>query len=231
VTRPSRSRVDRAGKRLRDHRLGAVPLSEMELSVELAIVSDFRAAHADAMSLVAAGVRHSAAEVSRDEPEVGQRLKRTETILDKLVRQPTMALSRMQDVAGCRAVLPDQQTADATLDALRAHEEWVLQPKIWDYVTEPKPDGYRAKHVVVVVDDLQVEIQLRTTLQHMWAELVESIDRNLGLRTKFGESDPLLVEALVNASDAVAAHERGELKLAATMVALMAPIVLAYLKR
>lgn len=41
---------------------------------------------------------------------VGQRLKRQPRIITKLARFPRMELSRMQDVGGCRAVLPDLPT-------------------------------------------------------------------------------------------------------------------------
>ena len=36
---------------------------------------------------------------------VAQRLKRMPTILSKLERQPTMDITRMQDIGGCRAVV------------------------------------------------------------------------------------------------------------------------------
>lgn len=231
MTPPARSRVDRAGKRLKDHRRGVAILAEPALSAELAIVEAFRGAHAEPMTTVAAELRRFAAQVSDRAPEVGQRLKRMETVLDKLVRQPTMALSRMHDIAGCRAIFAHQHPADALIDAVRAHPGWTLQPKAWDYVAKPKSDGYRAKHLVVIVDGLSVEIQVRTALQHEWAELVERLDHELGLRTKFGETDPALAAALLDASNAVASYERGELDLAATMGRLFTPIILAYLDR
>jgi putative GTP pyrophosphokinase len=81
------------------------------------------------------------ANVATGEPEVGQRLKRMATILDKLEREPTMALSRMHDIAGCRAVVRKQATVDMLIDRLRAESPWELLPKTWDYVAEPKPDG------------------------------------------------------------------------------------------
>jgi hypothetical protein len=77
MTTPSRSRVDRAGKQLRDHQLGDLRLTEEDLSAELAIVEAFRAVHAEPMSVVAADLRRLALAVSNQEPEVGQRLKRS----------------------------------------------------------------------------------------------------------------------------------------------------------
>jgi ppGpp synthetase/RelA/SpoT-type nucleotidyltranferase len=137
----------------------------------------------------------------------------------------------MHDIAGCRAVVIDQDAGDRLINALRSDVPWELQPKVWDYVENPKADGYRAKHLVAIVDGLRVEIQVRTTLQHAWAELVESLDRDLGLRAKFGDTEPVLASALRDASDAVAAYERGELDVAATIGRLYAPLIVARLKR
>ncbi len=216
MTVPARGRVDRAGKRLRDHRRGVARLAEPELTTEL-IVEAFRAAHVEPMTAATGHLRVLAGQVSDRESEVGQRPKRMETIIDKLARQPTMRLSRMHDIAGCRAVLTEQPAADALIDAIRADPGWSVLPKTWDYVAEPKPDGYRAKHLVVTIDGLSVEIQVRTTLQHAWADLVERLDRDLGLRTKFGQADPTLAASLKDASDAIAAYERGELDRTATL--------------
>ncbi len=33
-------------------------------------------------------------------------MKRVATIIDKLLRESTLLLSRMQDIGGCRAILP-----------------------------------------------------------------------------------------------------------------------------
>ena len=195
-------------------------MAETDRAAELAIIEEFRAAHAKAMTRVAADLRHFVTDVSGGEPEVGQRLKRMVTILDKLDRQPTMALSRMNDIAGCRAVVATQVSVDALIDRLRAESPWELLPKTWDYAAEPKPDGYRAKHLVAVTDGLRVEIQLRTAGQHAWAELVESIDRDVGSRAKFGDASPELASALWEAAEVVERYERGDVDLAAMITAL-----------
>lgn len=65
------------------------------------------------------GLRHRARSLGID-AEVTQRLKRSQTILDKLRREPTLDLSRMQDVGGCRAVVE-------TKDDLRRLEARILE--------------------------------------------------------------------------------------------------------
>ena len=49
----------------------------------------------------------------RLEGEVSQRLKRLPTIVDKLRREPTMKLSQMHDIGGCRVVLESAAEVEA----------------------------------------------------------------------------------------------------------------------
>ena len=71
-------------------------------------------------------------------------------------------------------------------------------------------------------DGVLIEIQLRTEIQHTWAELVQRLDRSLGTRLKAGQADPSVRVALVRGSEIMAAFERGEIDRAATMTALQA---------
>jgi ppGpp synthetase/RelA/SpoT-type nucleotidyltranferase len=72
-----------------------------------------------------------------------------ETIRDKLDCEPQMVLSRKHDIAGAHAVLADESAVDRVLERQREQRRWDLMPPRWDYVAHPKPDGYRAKHLVV----------------------------------------------------------------------------------
>lgn len=64
--------------------------------------------------------------------EVSQRLKRLNTIIDKLTREPTMALSRMQDIGGCRAIVD-------SIEQLRRVEKRLCKnrppDRVDDYIT------------------------------------------------------------------------------------------------
>lgn len=112
-----------------------------------------------------------------------QRLKRYESIVAKLVRDQTR-LAEIQDIAGCRGILPG-------LDAVRAvHEQLVERVgklelvRVRDYNDVPHPGGYRALHLWCRRDDFKVEIQLRTARQQQWAEAVEEWDKLPGLDLK-----------------------------------------------
>lgn len=121
----SKSRIDRAGERLRGWLTGAVDLREPELTRELVVIDNFRTCHADPLTKVAAGIRyyvdrHSSAKVN-DRPVVAQRLKRMRTIADKLLREPEMRLSQMHDIGGCRALFGSIDEISATIDHLEKH--------------------------------------------------------------------------------------------------------------
>lgn len=56
--------------------------------------------------------------------------------------------------------------------------------KYKDYFENPKESGYRGYHIVVQIDGVEVEIQFRTFLQHIWSQLEHKFIykcRSLGL--------------------------------------------------
>jgi hypothetical protein len=95
-----------------------------------------------------------------------------------------------------------------------------VSPKVWDYVAKPKPDGYGAKHLLVLHEGFRVEVQVRTLQQHAWADMVEWVDRQFGARAKFGDAGADLHEALASLSVVIATNEGG----AANGPAIMAGI-------
>lgn len=89
----SRSRVDRLGKRLR--RSGVDALSDGDRDLLEQLVASYGS--------VQAAVHERLAEVLGLRPT--SRTKTTGTLVEKLQRNPSMALSRMQDIAGVRLVV------------------------------------------------------------------------------------------------------------------------------
>jgi putative GTP pyrophosphokinase len=104
----SKRRVDRAADVWRRGVTGE-KFDVDEMLEALQIVEHFRACHQYPLTKATAGLRSTVGTVGAP-VQVSQRLKRYPTILDKLVREPTMQLSRMQDIGGCRAVVPDIAT-------------------------------------------------------------------------------------------------------------------------
>ena len=105
----TKGQVDRAGRTLCRALTGEEPLpSAAEVTQAAAVAEAFRQAHRDPMAGANMDL-HACVEVEGlVATELAQRLKRLPTVVDKLRRLPTMKLSGLQDLGGCRAVLATQ---------------------------------------------------------------------------------------------------------------------------
>ncbi|HHV20019.1 MAG TPA: RelA/SpoT domain-containing protein, partial [Propionibacterium sp.] len=58
--------------------------------------------------------------------------------------------------------------------------------KTIDYVDHPRQSGYRAVHLICMYgrDPRPVEVQLRTSTMHAWAEMVEQVSNIVGVNRK-----------------------------------------------
>jgi putative GTP pyrophosphokinase len=197
----SKTEVNRAGERLAALNREAdssgfrfTPDWIDHFTAALDVVDWWRSEHAAALTRVAANLRYYAAEVEQP-PVVAQRLKRLPTIADKLAREEKTKLARMGDIGGVRAVLPNQAAAYHV--ARRLRKNWTIT-RFSDYVAEPKPDGYRALHLINRHRGRLIEVQLRTPLQDEWANLVEFLSRTVAGGLKFGEGPPELRRLLAD---------------------------------
>jgi len=93
-----------------------------------------------------------------------------------------MTLSQMQDIGGLRAVVA---TVSKVRRLERSYDDSWFQHELSkknDYINEPKTSGYRGLHLVYKYrnrnrpeyNDLKIELQLRSKLQHNWAMAVET---------------------------------------------------------
>lgn len=121
------------------------------------------------------------------------RLKRMLSIRRKLQRI-SVPLSRIQDLGGCRVILPTIAQVEAFGSALTDQKRHNLR-KADDYIAAPKTDGYRSLHLKLdyryqlhpEFEGLRIELQVRSHLQHAWATAVEAIGLFLGQNIKGGE--------------------------------------------
>ena len=140
------------------------------------------------------------------EVEVSQRLKRFPTIVGKLIRQPEMALARMQDIGGCRAVL---NSADEVYRVQRRLRKNGREKRFVDYIKDPAESGYRGVHVMTEYDDRTIEVQLRTQVQHQWAVTVERLGGRMDTDLKSGIGPPEVLNLMKAISEAMAQEEAG----------------------
>jgi hypothetical protein len=212
-----RGEVDRAGEVLIDEHAAF-----FERSNALEIVSNWRSSHSFPLNTFQINLRNRAKKVD-PEATVAQRLKRLESIMLKLSRFKKMKLSQMHDLGGCRAVLRSTKAIKEVREAYdnstaknpSARHEFV---KPYDYISSPKPDGYRGVHLVYkyrtenvkheCFNGLRIEVQLRTRLQHAWATAVETVDTFTGqaLKSSAGQENWARFFALMGS--ALAKRER-----------------------
>lgn len=206
VPEESKNQINKAGKILvQDY------VSSDELNWAQDLTNRWRACHAYPINTFQATLRKRLSGYSND-PIAAQRLKRMPTIIDKLRRYPAMKLTTMQDIGGVRAILNSVKDVDELADKYRkssrlAHK--LIDQK--DYIQHPRSeDGYRSVHLIYKYknkqapsyDNLRVELQIRTKLQHTWATAVETMGTFLGqaLKSRQGDQDWLDFFALVSAA-------------------------------
>ncbi|MPZ78020.1 MAG: hypothetical protein GEU77_16040 [Deltaproteobacteria bacterium] len=132
----------------------------------------------------------------------GRPTKSTGSIIEKLHRE-SIRLTQIQDIAGCRVVGTDVAEQDRVVRSLGS-----CFPEASIVDRRPNPShGYRAVHVIVPVSGRRIEIQVRSTLQHLWAEFSERLADELGSELKYGGGDELFRRALTNISTTVADFE------------------------
>ena len=199
----SKSQVRKAGQTLRRY-LRSDNISGDEVDRAIAIVMQFRAAHQHPLVTANNGLR-SMVRTEGCQVEVSQRLKRFRTILDKLMREPHLPLSSMQDIAGVRAVLNSIDEVRRVEARLKARRPVVGYR---DYISTPRSSGYRGVHVVVEYDSRQIEVQLRTRVMHDWAITVERLSSRVGENLK-GDGHHALQDFLAGVSRAMAVEEFG----------------------
>jgi ppGpp synthetase/RelA/SpoT-type nucleotidyltranferase len=181
----SRAQVDRAGDVLRAWTIDGLLAGPAEQDASR-VLNAYRSEFKEPLRSVVMGLR-SAVRTSGLEVVVAERLKRQPRIVGKLIRFPRMELTRMQDIAGCRAILPNLAAVEAVRPRIERQKSEIL--KVNDYNATPRSTGYRALHLIVRRDGALVEIQLRTPSQQAWAMLVEDLDGRYRLDLK-DESGP-----------------------------------------
>lgn len=186
----TREEVNRAGKVLVDE----CAHSSEEIQRAENIFANWRTSHAYPINTFQATLRNRLKNVD-DKAIVAQRLKRAPSILAKLKRFPDMQLARMQDIGGLRAIVNNIKSVRRLEEIYRDGSFLHKFKTSKDYLDNPKGDGYRGIHLIYCYqnprapqyDDLRVELQIRTRLQHAWATAVETIGTYLNQSLKSGE--------------------------------------------
>lgn len=122
--------------------------TDVDKFLELApIFFNWRSAHAFPMQIMLDLLRKNAIRIDKNALVV-QRLKRVPSILDKLIREKGMNLNRMEDIAGCRAVLDNTRNVNRLYANLKNSRTKHILHRERDYISNPKESGYRGVHLV-----------------------------------------------------------------------------------
>lgn len=121
----------------------------------------------------------------------------------------------MQDIGGCRAVVGNSDgafnLASDLVDSRIRHR--LLRRN--DYITNPRPAGYRSLHLMYAYNSdrstrwqgYNVEVQIRSRLQHQWATAVETVGTLTGQDLKSNLGDPVWLRFFALMSTVVARQE------------------------
>jgi len=138
------------------------------------------------------------------------RIKTPESIAQKLHKlnfdiTAENAKKYLKDIAGVRIICPFAKDIYYMIDLLRSMPDInILDEK--DYVSKPKPSGYRSYHVILEipvfysgqVEHITAEVQIRTEAMNFWASLEHKV------RYKYNEHIPQhLCDELVICADKI----------------------------
>jgi len=191
VSSLSKTQVDQLGNRLRKGTTTEGDFHQLDA---------YRRSFADAYEEVIAAIR----DATQLEP-TGRPAKSTTSIVEKL-RRETIRLSQMQDIAGCRLVVPNLVAQDQVVERLKSA---LPNAVVVDRRKEPS-FGYRAVHIIATARNKLIEIQVRTELQHLWAQLSEKLSDVLDRALKYGGGDSNAQNMLCALSIVFASHEERE---------------------
>jgi len=221
----TKQQINAAGKRITAIlNIDGRPLTRDEIDEYFAqkvIVDNWRACHGYPLNVLQTNLRRAARKFD-SAPLIAQRTKRFASIALKLGLRPTMKLTQMQDIGGCRAVLRSVQAVRQVDQFYRSGSQMkhTLATRD-DYITTPKPTGYRGIHLVYRYfsdkpagakwNGLKIEMQIRSQYQHAWATAVETVGTFLGqaLKSSSGADEWLRFFALMGS--VIALRERSPL--------------------
>lgn len=199
----SKTQIDRLGDRLK---MGLVNDKDLQA------LNEYRLSFSQAYETVVAIISER-----MNLLPIGRPKKSRQSIADKLRRQ-TIKLSQMQDIAGCRLVVSDSFVQEIVIDSFEAvfRDNFFDGLKMVDRRSKPSND-YRAVHLIVKTCGRPVEVQLRTALQHRWAELSEKLSDLVDPKIKYGGGNKSIRDLLSKSSLLIRQMEEMEFNLLNSM--------------
>lgn len=203
----TKSKIDRAGTALARDRFRDV---EDMIVLEDAF-DEYRKSHLEPLSKTTLELQTWLNEYGHDY-YIAQRLKRKPQIIRKLKRL-SMRLTQLQDIGGCRIIVEKNELVDQLIQFLdnKISKTGDLKLKrVTDYREKGRDiTGYRSVHLLLERADRKLELQLRSRIQHYWAESIERTSVIYGYHLKEGEGDPIIISYFQRLSDVFFEIESG----------------------
>ena len=203
----SKTKIDRAGDAIAR---GAYRTDDEYIELEDAF-DDYRKSHLQPLSETTLEIQGWLGGYGKPY-YIAQRLKRKPQIVRKLKRLRAR-LSQLQDIGGLRIIVPKNSDVDHLRKYLEQHvasRSHFKVKKLTDYREKGRDTtGYRALHLMLSRDGVVLELQIRSRVQHYWAESIERTSVIYGYHLKEEEGDPKVLRYFQLLSDAFYELEAG----------------------
>ncbi|MFT0534427.1 RelA/SpoT domain-containing protein [Castellaniella hirudinis] len=203
----SKSRIDKSGLALAKNKYK----DEIEFIESEDVFDEYRKRHLSPLSKTTLEIQKMLSSYGADY-YIAHRLKRKPQILRKLNRL-SVRLTQLQDIGGCRIIVPKNRDVNHIFEFLKKkseHEAGFNIVKITDYREKGRDDtGYRSLHVIMGRDGFNLELQIRSRIQHYWSESIERTSVIYGHYIKEKEGDPEVIYYFKTLSDVFYEIESG----------------------
>lgn len=204
----SKTAIDRAGNALAKEKFKTY--EEWEAADK--IFDEFRQAHLQPLTSTTIAIQNWF-RADNASYIIVQRLKRKPQILKKLRRLNTR-LTQLQDIGGLRIIVDQNSDVDRLIeyitDKLKRQTSIVIKRTV-DYRKKGRDDsGYRAAHIIMEKDGVSLELQIRSRIQHYWAELIERTSVIYGYVIKELEGDERVIKYFKELSNLFYLIETGQ---------------------
>lgn len=203
----TKSRIDRAGIAFAKD-----SFRDIDEMIELEDVFDeYRKSHLEPLSETTLELQRWLNEYGHDY-YIAQRLKRKPQIIRKLNRL-SVRLTQLQDIGGCRIIVEKNELVDQIIEFIKRKIESTEElnlVRITDYREKGRDvTGYRSVHLLLERSGKKLELQLRSRIQHYWAESIERTSVIYGYHLKESEGDEKVISYFHKLSDAFFEIESG----------------------
>lgn len=147
----SRNRINNAGAIIASDQSDILDYAE-----SMNVIDDWRKLHLPVLEMLMDQLNAALAREGIRPAFSSQRLKRMQSIRQKLQRNPGMGLGGMQDIGGARLVFDDIPSLMQAKNCILNARFEGLEPdyQVYDYVQTPKESGYRSIHFVYKLSTL-----------------------------------------------------------------------------